>query len=235
MSGKKRVLVLTEQKEWLYFVRRVFPLVAGDIADFHIWDGGFDITDDSFLENHAYKADLIWAAHPYQIFPKRLTRRVTCINSHPGYNPYNRGWYPYAFSLINGLPAGATLHEMDHRIDHGPIIHRTQVRVEEHDTAYTLWQKCRKAEKELITTWLRPVILGEYKTFLPEHDGNYNSKADYEKLFEIDPQSVVNPIDFLRRLRALTWRDRGKAVLQLPGGKLQAGVLLDFIPDEDNP
>src|SRR5687768_5901648 len=71
--------------------------------------------------------DLVISLHCKQLFPAELVKAVRCINIHPGYNPYNRGWFPQVFSIINKLPAGATIHEIDEEIDHGKIIAQQQV------------------------------------------------------------------------------------------------------------
>jgi hypothetical protein len=44
--------------------------------------------------------DVIISWHCRQIFPKELIERVRCINIHPGFNPYNRGYFPHVFSDI---------------------------------------------------------------------------------------------------------------------------------------
>jgi len=44
------------------------------------------------------------------------------INLHPSYLPYNRGSHPHIWSLIEGTPAGVSLHYMVESIDEGPII-----------------------------------------------------------------------------------------------------------------
>src|ERR1035441_6956770 len=65
---------------------------------------------------------LVISLHCRQIFPQALVSGIRCINFHPGFNPHNRGWFPHVFSMINGKPAGITIHEMDEQIDHGLII-----------------------------------------------------------------------------------------------------------------
>lgn len=230
---RKQVLVLSDNELWNDFCRRQFPTIAGHLADFHFWYGDFDVNDDDWLEQYGYKADLIWGAHARQIFPKRLVERVTCVNIHPGFNPHNRGWRPYVFSIINGLPAGATLHVMDENIDSGPIIDRIHVPVSEIDTAYTLWKRCYAAERELVIRWLPDVIRGTYHTTPPEHLGNYNSRKDYQELEQLHPDLLLKPEEFIRRLRALTWKDTGNGTIQTTAGCYKVGAVVDFIPAED--
>ncbi len=85
--------------------------------------------------------DLVISIHCLQLFPKNLVNSVRCINIHPGYNPINRGWYPQVFSIINNLPIGATIHEMDEELDHGPIIARKMVQKFDWDTSLTLYDR----------------------------------------------------------------------------------------------
>ena len=35
------------------------------------------------------------------------------VNLHPSYLPYNRGQYPNVWSIMDGTPAGVTLHYID--------------------------------------------------------------------------------------------------------------------------
>lgn len=78
-----------------------------------------DLKDETSVTKIIASADIVFSLHCKQIFPQSLVEAVTCINVHPGYNPYNRGWYPQVFSIMNGLPAGVTIHKMDDKVDHG--------------------------------------------------------------------------------------------------------------------
>src|SRR5687768_9409595 len=56
------------------------------------------------------------------------------INLHPAYLPYNRGAYPNVWSIVEGTPAGVTLHYIDPGVDTGDLIGRQEVAVEPTDT-----------------------------------------------------------------------------------------------------
>ena len=43
------------------------------------------------------------------------------------YLPYNRGAHPNLWSFINNTPKGVSIHEIDNKIDNGPIIFRKKV------------------------------------------------------------------------------------------------------------
>lgn len=155
--------------------------------------------------------DLIISLHCRQIFPKELVEKVRCINVHPGYNPYNRGWYPHVFSILNALPAGVTIHEMDEKIDHGPIIAQRQVEIYSWDTSEDVYNKILQLEVDLLREYLHEIIEGKYEKTTPANIGNYNSREDYSALCEINLDQYMKARDFINLLRALSHGDHKNA------------------------
>ena len=80
------------------------------------------------------------------------------VNLHTGYLPYNRGRFPNVWPILDGTPAGVTIHWMDEGIDTGDIIAQRKVEVQPWDTAETLYHKLEDAGYDLfVETW--PAIL----------------------------------------------------------------------------
>lgn len=152
------------------------------------------------IKNH----DLVISAHCKQIFPAELIRKVKCINIHPGYNPHNRGWYPQVFSILNGKPLGATIHEIDEELDHGKIIDREAVEVLISDTSLEAYNRVQQKEIELMKRSLPQILNDNYQTFAPEEEGNINFKKDFNALREIKLDEQVSYREAIDRLRALT-------------------------------
>lgn len=148
--------------------------------------------------------DLIISYHCRQLFPKEVVNSVRCVNIHPGFNPHNKGWYPGVYSIANGLPAGATIHEIDEKIDNGPIIAQEQIKILPEDTSGTVYPKIIQAEYDLLEKWFLPIIKGDYHTFLPSESGNLNYKKDYYALQKINPNEILSAKQMIDRLRALT-------------------------------
>jgi methionyl-tRNA formyltransferase len=148
--------------------------------------------------------DLVLSLHCKQLFPKYLVQSVRCINIHPGYNPVNRGWYPQVFALINNLPIGATIHEMDEYLDHGPIIAREFVEKYSWDTSESLYQRILRKEIELLDIHFDSIIDNTYKKITPESDGNIFLKQNFKEVCKIDPGEVMSFGACIDRLRALT-------------------------------
>lgn len=148
--------------------------------------------------------DLIFSLHTKVIFPKAIVESVRCVNIHPGYLPYNRGMFPHVWSIINGLPAGVTIHEMDEKIDNGKILHRREAMVLEKDTSETLYERVLDLEVTALTHNIDGVVHGRIKPFESPEPSNYNSLDDYKKLCKIDPDKTVTFQEAFNLLRALS-------------------------------
>lgn len=154
----------------------------------------------AIIENYSKVISL----HCKQIFPNELVKSMTCINIHPGYNPYNRGWYPQVFAIINKVKLGATIHIMDEQVDHGSIIDRLEVKIESHYTSKEAYEKVLEAELDLFRTNIRTIVEGNYKTRNPEFEGDYHSIDDYNKLCNLNMNEQLTMGDAIDKLRALS-------------------------------
>ena len=164
----------------------------------------FDLKNANDVRSIIADYDLIFSIHCKQIFPIELVNSIKCINVHPGYNPINRGWYPQVFSIINNLPIGATIHEIDEKLDHGKIIAREFVKKEIFDTSESLYNKIILKEIELLEENLENIINNNYSSIIPETEGNLYLKKEFNNLLEINLNEKMECIQFINKLRALT-------------------------------
>ena len=148
--------------------------------------------------------DIVFSLHCKQIFPKALVSKIPCFNFHPGFNPYNRGWYPQAFSIINDLPIGATIHRMDEQVDHGGIVAQKKVHVFPNDTSMEVYNRVIDVEKELIKENIINIITNKSLLSTPNKEGNYNSIKDYKDLCKLDLNSIGTLESHINLLRALS-------------------------------
>ncbi|SVE12376.1 uncharacterized protein METZ01_LOCUS465230, partial [marine metagenome] len=149
--------------------------------------------------------DMVFSIHSKQIFPDDLINNARCINVHSGLNPYNRGWYPQVFAIMNGLPYGATIHEMDSKVDHGPIICQKNVEIFPEDTSLSVYNRVIAAELELIDANVGNIINDCYSSYSPPlTEGNLNTIKDFNDLLELDLSEVGSMKYFIDKFRALT-------------------------------
>jgi dTDP-4-amino-4,6-dideoxyglucose formyltransferase len=180
------------------------------------------------------KYDLVLSLHSKQIFPESLLKSVRCVNFHPGLNPHNRGWFPQVFSMMNGLPIGATIHEIDPMLDHGDIIAQTEITLYPYDTSYTAYQRILRAELKLINDNIESIIFNLYKSTPITHEGNINYKKDFNRLLQLDLNETGTLGYFINKLRAVSHRGYKNAYyIDEKTGK-KVFVRLDLIPDKKN-
>lgn len=145
--------------------------------------------------------------HCKQIFPAALVNNVLCINIHPGMNPYNRGWYPQIFAIMNHGRLGATIHIMDEKVDHGPIIDREEVEIKSYYTSKEAYEKTLDAEIDLFKNNLRAIVDRTFNTIEPEFEGDFYSIKDFHKLCELDMDEQLPMGEAINKLRALSHGD----------------------------
>ena len=146
-------------------------------------------------------------------FPCILRRPVLAtaargvLNLHPAYLPYNRGWHTPTWTILDGTPAGATLHFMSEALDAGDIVCQEQIAVDPSDTAHTLYQKLKALEVRVFTAGWPQLVEGRVRRVVQaEGDATAHRRRDLfdPALQRIDLDATVLAGDLLRRLRALT-------------------------------
>ena len=161
-----------------------------------------DVRDQASMVISTY--GLVLSIHCKQIFPSELVNGIRCANIHPGLNPHNRGWFPQVFSIINGLPSGVTIHEIDHELDHGPIIAQKEYKIHSWDTSGSAYAKIMAVERDLVLEQFIAIRDRTYVAVAPHEEGNLNHKKDFDKLKQIDLGQQGTFGEFINRLRALT-------------------------------
>jgi methionyl-tRNA formyltransferase len=177
----------------------------------------------------AQQYDLIFSLHCKQLFPAELVGAVKCINVHPGYNPYNRGWFPQVFSILNKLPVGATIHEIDEILDHGAIIAQREVELNSWDTSLDIYDRVQQLEITLLKENLASILEGTYYTVKPDTEGNVNLKKDFNNLCRLDMNKEITMGEAIDLLRSLTHGNYNNAFFIDPdtGSKVYVKISLE--------
>ena len=148
---------------------------------------------------------LVVSLHCRQLFPRGLVEATRCVNIHPGFNPHNRGQFPHVYSMLDASPAGVTIHLMDERIDHGPIIYQQRIDVLPEDTSETLYSRIIGLEMTLLRQWLPRLIAGDFSATPAPAGGSIHSRSDFDNLCRLDLNERSSVGAVINRLRALTF------------------------------
>ena len=122
------------------FVRRV-----RDHASREAWDRALADT----VVGH--RPDLVVSAGFMKLVGPPLLSRVPMVNTHPALCPAFPGMHGAADALAYGVKVtGATLFVVDEGVDTGPIVAQVPVPVADDDTAESLHDRIKVAEREML-------------------------------------------------------------------------------------
>jgi methionyl-tRNA formyltransferase len=173
-------------------------------------------------------ADFIISVYwPHILPPEVLAKAPHSVNFHPSLLPFNRGWYPHVWSIINGSPCGVTLHEMTAEVDAGPIWARREVPVEPWDTAGSLHDRCQREILGLFNDVWPQIACGELVPFPQRGESNYHTKADVDCLDRIELSAEMRVGHLLAILRARSFHGRGYAYFMANGHKVKVTLNLE--------
>lgn len=129
-----------------------------------------------------------------------------CVNLHPALLPYNRGAHPNVWSIIDGTPAGTTLHYVDSGVDTGDIIAQHVLAVAPEDTGQTLYGRLEAASLDLFQrTW---PLLRERRAPRQAQTGEAGTlhrTRDVERVDRIDLDRKYTARELINILRARTF------------------------------
>ena len=138
------------------------------------------------------KLDLILCVHfPYVLPPAVLSIPSRgCLNLHPAYLPWNRGWHTPSWAILEKTPAGASLHWMHEGLDSGPIALRHEVLIRPDDTAHTLYLRILESEKRLLDEAVPCMLNDTLGTKEQAPGGTFHSKNDLSQLARLNLRGI---------------------------------------------
>ena len=145
--------------------------------------------------------DIIITCAYGQIIPKEILDypKYGCINIHASLLPKLRGGAPIHKAIIDGYDTtGVTIMYMDEKMDSGDIIYQEEIKIEEDDTAGTLFDKLSVLGSNMIIKVL-PSILNNTNDRIKQNENEvtyaYNITSEEEKInFSKSTKEVYNQI-----------------------------------------
>jgi methionyl-tRNA formyltransferase len=157
-----------------------------------------------------------------------------CVNVHPALLPYNRGAFPNVWSIIDGTPAGATVHYIDTGVDTGDIIAQRAVPVTPVDTGGSLYRKLERACLDVFAeAW--PLIRTGRAPRHPQavEGGTFHRLRDVERVDEIELDRTYTARELIDVIRARTFPPHRGAYFKVNGRRVHLCLQLFFEDDRD--
>jgi methionyl-tRNA formyltransferase len=151
------------------------------------------------------------------------------LNLHPAYLPFNRGGSPNVWSIVEGTPAGVTLHRVDAGVDTGDILAQALVPADIADTGESLYRKLETASLTLFQNAWPRFCAGELPA-RPQLDsaGTVHRDRDLDRIDEIDLDREYKARDLIDLLRARSFTGYRGAYFQADGKKVHLRLELEY-------
>ena len=142
----------------------------------------FDRFDQEFLINS--RVEFI-VSYRYQYLIKEpilSAYKDRMINCHPSFLPWNKGYYPNAWSIIDETPKGSTILRIDEGIDTGDILVQQELQYSSDETLKETYDRCHQAVHQLFEeNWLK-IRNGEIRGTKQKSMGTHHYKKEFAKL-----------------------------------------------------
>jgi len=159
-----------------------------------------------------------------------------CVNIHPSYLPFNRGKSPNVWSIVEGTPAGVTIHYMDEEFDTGDMIAQRTVETDFSDSGKDLHRRLESAQFDLFTDVWPDIESGAVDvTSQSDEQGTYHTTQDFLDLCKLDPDETTTVRELLNRLRALTFQPFDNAQIEVDGETYYVDVDIRKEGRDDDP
>lgn len=93
---------------------------------------------------------------------------------------------------------------MDEKIVCGRIIARRTVPIQSEDTSLEVYERVLEMELELVNENLLAILNNTYEAIIPEHEGVFHTKKEFENLCRLDLTANMRLGDAINMLRGLT-------------------------------
>jgi methionyl-tRNA formyltransferase len=177
-------------------------------------------TKEQLQQIESIQPDYIVSCGYRHIVPQSILGLPTegCLNLHPSLLPFNRGANPNVWSIVDGTPAGVTLHYMDEGIDTGEIVAQREVEQTFVDTGKSLYERLEDALVSLFQQEWPNIEAGTASSETQAADvGTSHRTAEFNQLCQLNPDRETQIKPFLDRLRALTFPPYDNARIDVDG------------------
>lgn len=209
--------------------RRNKLLQLAKLPKSRVFQGDLINDPETIKQIKALEPDLLVSVMFGYILKKEIlsVAKYGAVNLHPAYLPFNRGAHPNVWSIIEGTPAGVTLHTIDERVDTGKILAQIKVKVLPEDTGKSLYRKLEDAAYELLANNWPRLVGHKIKPRRQKSGGSYHLVKDLQNWDEIVLDKKYTGREVLNILRARTFPPYRGAYFKAGGKKIFARVKLD--------
>ena len=208
---------------------------ASGLSDNRIFRGNIADSVESMNLIKSEHVDFILTVYwPWLLNPDVIGSVKNSVNFHPALLPINRGWYPHVHSILDGSPAGVTLHVIDKDADTGPIWVQKEIYIKPEETAACIYKRLQGEIFQLFRESWEDIKCGVI-TANPQVEGvgNYHKKNEIQNFDFIDLEKQYTGRELIDILRARSFGDRGFAYFLDGDDKIFMNLKFSRVSGED--
>tara|TARA_S200002703_G_scaffold55262_1_gene47906 strand:- start:413 stop:1198 length:786 start_codon:yes stop_codon:yes gene_type:complete len=149
----------------------------------------------------------IWWPHILKLLPHRV---ANIINTHPSLLPYNRGKYPYYWSIMDRTPFGVTIHRVDSGVDTGKILWQSEIAVTPEATGEHLYRMGNISMVHLFLANMPAIADENFPSGMEqdEEDATSHKAKDFDRDKPLDLDDYEHVGYLIDDLRARTFQNK---------------------------
>jgi UDP-4-amino-4-deoxy-L-arabinose formyltransferase/UDP-glucuronic acid dehydrogenase (UDP-4-keto-hexauronic acid decarboxylating) len=163
--------------------------------------------NSSIDELNNFKGNILISMYYRNIISKEVIELVKgkAFNVHPSLLPKYRGAFSSVWAIINNEKhTGVTFHYMNEKIDDGKIIIQKKIRIEEEDTAFSLYHKLISISIFFLGEAIKLVMDGFEGELQVGEKSYYGRSLPYDGKMELNQGNVDLAIRFIRAMNFST-------------------------------
>lgn len=226
-QNKKSIDFVGVKKEDRYTDSIIKTCKEYEISSFVIENINDDRTYEMIEKRSPEICFLLW-------WPDIVKKRVMSIvpegfvNLHPSLLPFNRGMHPYYWSLVDGTPAGVSIHLIDESIDAGMLLCQKEIETDVTTTGERLYEE---AQDEIINLFKENYDKIIKKKIQPKkiniEEGSFHLKRDLDNHSCIDLNKTYKAEDLINIMRARSFPSGSSSFFYLDGQKYRINIKIE--------
>lgn len=104
------------------------------------------------------------------------------LNLHGSYCPYNRGYYPILWSILDQTPMGGTIFYINSGIDSGDILYQFKIEYGDDDTLRSCWIKVQMGMYEGLFQYFNDFLAGNAPRYPQSGKGTIHFKKEFHSI-----------------------------------------------------
>lgn len=161
----------------------------------------------SFHKIKKINPDLILSLGYRHILPSKILKlsKFGAYNIHKSLLPMNKGANPVFWTILNNQQAGVSVHQMNSKIDKGPVVMQKKINFDLSYNAKMLYEKLELIQFSMFKKFWKNILNGKLSNVKNNHTSTFHKKKEFLNMINLKFIDKNKFLYFLNFLRASTF------------------------------